>query len=48
MPGPFVPTLDVLSGGFGADGYLCDAILEKILDYRLFKAHILCALIYGE
>lgn len=48
MPGPFVPTIDVLSGGFVADGYLCDTILEKILDYRLFKAHILCALIYGE
>ena len=48
MPGPFVPTIDVLSGGFIADGRLCDAILEKILDYRLFKAHILCDLIYGE
>ncbi len=29
MPGPFVPTIDVLSGGFIADGRLCDAILEK-------------------
>ena len=42
------PTVDVLSGGLVTDGCLCDAVFQRILNYRLLKAHVLCYLIHGE
>lgn len=42
------PTVDVLPAGFVADGGICYAVFERILNYHLLKPHILCYRIHSE
>ena len=42
------PPIDVLSAGLVADGSICDAIFERILNYHLLKPHVLCYLTHSE